>query len=395
MGGIGKSRTISRVCAVLATMLIAATVSWLEGAPQSASSGKQRLLRLHELEAYQLSDVSADGSLGVFYYTENPITSYRITWNQKGERTVEGPAGTESNQATLRVVDLESGKDVARLPVADLTRYSRFRKGTTEIMSIYTVFEPDGFGGGIEFWNYETGDVRRCDTGYPPRLMDTVVVDAGRAFAKDGFDQLVAINLPECSLQPLGTPVRAGNVTREPLTVSPDASHIAYFVGSLDCRGCREVRIRRTSDADPITKSSVGITDGQPVYTADGQFLVVIQRDGRNGPRTLLFIDADSYELVRKVPFDWKYAFRPVALIAISPRGDVFAYGVGSEDRKRLNIGLFDLQTGKDLAHADHPVDRSVSMSDFIGGLQFAADGKYLLSSAHDTIIWRIEDRED
>jgi WD40 repeat protein len=85
--------------------------------------------------------------------------------------------------------------------------------------------------------------------------------------------------------------------------------------------------------------------------------------------------------------------------IAISPDSKMMAVAYTREQRKtfavteQAEVILYDLNTGAIIAKAAHPPLKQKRDDPFaarINKLLFTPDGKYLLSSTNDTLLWEI-----
>jgi hypothetical protein len=163
-----------------------------------------------------------------------------------------------------------------------------------------------------------------------------------------------------------------------------------------------------------IEPSSGLIFGGRPIYTPDGKLLLVVASnttfDKPETRRHLLFYDATSYDVARELDItSWSPPVlrEDVAVnsnvigtaMAISPDSRFLAVGYTKEEKKgfsiteQAHIVVYDLTTGEEVARASHPQvkqQRSDPFAARIGKLAFTPEGKYLLSSTHDTLVWEI-----
>ena len=66
---------------------------------------------------------------------------------------------------------------------------------------------------------------------------------------------------------------------------------------------------------------------------------------------------------------------------------------VAFDKGQQPQVVLYDLETGNEIARAAHPAvkkNRDDPFATRISRLAFTPDGKYLLSSTHDTFVWEV-----
>jgi WD40 repeat protein len=225
-------------------------------------------------------------------------------------------------------------------------------------------------------------------------------VDQKRAFGtvsqKDGGELLGRLNLTDCKRQVIGPvdPEYPQGKTWGGLTLSPDKRFLAYtiYAGS-------EVIIWEIANRKAVRNLGAAPLSfwDKLSYTPDGNLLIVAAGNSAFGGATtesyLLFYDTKSYQQVQrlKVP--------AVSEFAVSPDNRLLAVGYTKEERKAFStteqaqVVLYDLTTGEEVAKASHPAVKQQRNDPFIakiGKLAFTPDGKYLLSSTHDTLVWEI-----
>ncbi len=358
-----------------------------------------------------LQDISADGRLLLFYQTGAPTRSYTIPLGG-GQASANQPPSTDD---VLRVVERASGREVAQIKVGFFPEGAQFIPDTQQVF----YKEPSGGskpGWRFKTWNFSTGEAKACSDEDATSFRHATVVDArhilGAVLQENGGEVLGKLTLPDCS-RTLTNPVNLANPKNMiwgGMNVSPSVRHLAYGAGE-------EVIIRDATTLNTIksiTPPSGLIFGGEPIYTPDGKFILVVASntilDKPETKRYLLFYDTTNYEVARrlditswsppKVRDDRAVSSSVVGTaMAISPDGRLLAVGNTREEKKafttteQAQVTLYDLTTGEEVARASHPPVKQQRNDPFaakVTRLAFTPDGKYLLSSTYDTLIWEV-----
>ena len=374
---------------------------------------KKSLKLVAEYKKNSLEDISADGRLLLFYQTGTPIRTYTFPLDGGRGKAHQPPVYDD----LLRVVERESGRELRRVRVQFFPEDVQFIPGTEQVF----YKEPHNKGHKLEWrfkmWNLSTGDAVTCSEENVAHFAYTTFVNGQYALGalwqeNNGGELLIARTLPGCKQSVIGPidPTDSANKVWGGLNLSPSKSFFAYGTG-------KELIIRDTanlSSARRINPPSGLIFGGGPIYTADGKYLLIVTSntilDKPETKRYLLFYDATNYKLARQLDItSWSppdvrddVAVNSNVIgtaMAVSPDSRLLAVGYTKEEKKGFSITeqayivLYDLATGEEVARASHPVVRQQRNDPFvakIGKLAFTPDGKYLLSSTHDTLVWEI-----
>jgi WD40 repeat protein len=112
-----------------------------------------------------------------------------------------------------------------------------------------------------------------------------------------------------------------------------------------------------------------------------------------NARHRVLVYEAASGRLVRTMELDARGG------LAFSPDGRLLVVGASSTEnttfggtRVKAVAVLYDFESGHELAHIEHPwFKTSPGMWGELTGLEFTADGQYLITSTQDVRVWRVE----
>ncbi|MEQ1948039.1 MAG: hypothetical protein ABL995_12670 [Bryobacteraceae bacterium] len=200
-------------------------------------------------------------------------------------------------------------------------------------------------------------------------------------------DSLFLTQLPgyqEMRRVPLAAAPRKGSVESVSI-VSADRKLVVYGYD-------RSVLLRRTEDLslvwkqDGVEKSAV---DKQLAISATGT-LVAAPFERKGSPTVFVFDGATGKEVAA-------IASEPVTGLAISPDGRYVAVGVTVKDKTDLvpTVRLHEISSGRSvdtLVHDRVPQGKDAASKAAFGprGVQFTADGKYLLTSTMHTRAWQL-----
>ncbi len=381
----------------------------------SAQTFKIRTLAVTaEYEGWRLQDVSFDGRLALLYQPSRRIDAYSLPsgdTSQIGMRAVDN---------ILSVIRIKDGHEIARRKTKFFPDRAAFFAFSHKVAYSESPDEPQGEF--IEkFWDPETGTVTTCHRGKlgsdGSSLMAIVFADEKRAVALMGRSQavghvLLTVELPTCRVSQLGA--LSGSSPRamlDDVAISPDGRQIAF--------GTRDggVVVRSFSDLSIVTEIQRGhdlYLGGQPLYTRDGKYLVLVAsttiEDKEDTRRFLQFYDTNKYELVkqkdvthfRSIDFGKQASPESKVLgtaVAMSPDGKTIAIAhtrvskEGTSFVEQAQIVLYDIESGREVARAQHkPVqqNRNDPFASRINRLFFTSDGHYLLSGTQDTVVWKL-----
>lgn len=386
---------------------------------QDKKSGKGKGMGLKLIEQYKKNKVkalSSDGKRVLFYQTSTPMRTFAFPLD--GNPPQENKATVSDDM--LRVIDLASKQESASIPTNFFPYNAEFIPGTN------TVFysERDNQAGVLQkIWNIDTNKVTPClntkDLSYKSDeggLSDTfVVLDKTRAIStiwqRGSGHILVNLSLPDCTL------TRIGPVNPDDLRVrisgfadysSVSKEHVAFATRE------QKIIIRNLQTLAFIKEvlPPTGLRLGEQIkYTPDGKFLVVVASntvvDNADTKRYLLFFDANNYAFVRQMDItSWSPPIIEKDVVhesnyvgtamAISPDSNLIAIGFTRKQKteEQAEVVLYDLKNGEELARASYPaikINRDDPFAARIGKLIFTPDGKYLLSSTHDTLLWELK----
>jgi WD40 repeat protein len=346
-----------------------------------------------EYKKNHLRDISSDGKLLLFYQTSTPMRTYRVTTDGNISKSNQ----PDANDDVLRVVELESGRELSRTRTAFFPLNEQFVPGTKQIY--YAEPKPHPQQGRMhKLFDFTSGQTKVCLDAPEGGFSDVVFLDQHHAFGtvsqENGGESLAKLTLPECArsiLGPIDSTFPQGRTWGE-LTLSPDKKLLAYTVYAgpeVILWDISHKQVAKTFYSAPLYFGS------KRAFTPDGKLLIVTAGTkafgGDDIKRYLLFYDTKTYELVRRLEVP------EMSAIAVSPDSQKLALAYTEKQRQSLTeqavVVLYDLATGKELGRASHPSVREQRSDPFmakISHLFFTPDGAYLLSSTYDTRIWRI-----
>lgn len=374
------------------------------------ANGTKALKLVAEYPRNFLKHVSPDGRLVLFYQTSTPVR----TWSFDG-RSIKADQ-PEVYDDILRVVEFKTGHEVARIRVSFSPTQTQFIRGTQHVFynELVTNEKPHTV---FKLWDFRTGVTSVCSEEDPGDFSTFVTFldekqAVTRVMRKGGADLLVTLTLPHCTknvIERADSDAAPGG----PLVLSADKRRLSYDAYGV---GPQPIIIRDAATMAVIKRlhPPQGMLFGRHAYTPDGRFLLVVASttspDTPETRRFLLSYDGDHYEPIRRIEATrWK-ALAPKAgrwtssemppTMAISPNGRMIAIPYTEERRQLLGtdeqafVGLYNLETGEEVARASHPKLRARRSDPFqakVNRLAFTPDGKHLLSSTNDTRVWRIE----
>ena len=364
-----------------------------------------------EFKRNDLQEISPDGRLLLFYATDQPVRTFTIPINFS-------PYNSKTSDDVLRVVERTSGRELGRIRVEFYPEDVQFIPGTQRVL----YKEPKPVNSGLEWrlkiWDVESGEARECsDENVIARSFTLLDAQHGLTlFRRVEGDLFSVLSLPGCSQRLIG-PIDPANpnagITGD-IALSPDRKQFAYLASdNLIIRNSTTMDV--VKNIKPATESYWG---RNPIYTPDGKFLLILSTntifDKPETKRFLFFYDTTNYELVKRLDVtNW----RPPELKVDETRDSKYigtAMTIGPDSRtiavaytrqqahtfwttEQAQIVIYDLATGTELARASHPKIRQRRDNPWaasIGKLTFTPDGRQLLSSTNDTLVWAITQKD-
>ncbi|MDQ3132551.1 MAG: hypothetical protein M3Q99_17530 [Acidobacteriota bacterium] len=361
----------------------------------------------------QLADISGDGKLLLFYQTRVPMRTYTIPLDGSPGYANQPPVHDD----VFRVVERESGREVARLGIQDPST-TRFTPGTKKI--IYkerTKARP--FGNESKIWDYQTGETKLC-LNIKKSVYSPAFVDSNTAFGTVDDENkylgsiLTKIDLTNCQTEVIGriypldpnNRVRNNTIRGSGIKISPDGKLMAYSLDSND-----KIIFRNTAKPEQIVRE----IDSAPLYfwseqrfTPDGKFLITNAADGYmaygGGVQEnyyLLIYDMKSFRKVGQivVPVNGQTTIPATAQIAVSPDSRLVAATYKTvkkgtwDNTEQAHVAIYDIASGKQVGKVSHPPlkeKRSDPFRSNISTIIFTPDGKHLLTSISDTYVWDV-----
>ncbi len=402
--------SLTSVAAVFTLLVLwSCQLTTLAGA--GAVSNKEATLNLAaKYEKNILQDISLDGRLLLFYQTSLATRSYAIQ--------LRGGQGKENQPPVyddvLRVVDRKSGRELGRVKVEFFPQTVQFIPGTSQVFYIEPASNKQKHL--FKVWNFATGEAKACSDADATSFRYATVVDAqhalGAVLQKSGGESLGRLALPECSINVTESvnPSDPTSMTRNGFSRSPNNRFLAYVTSDeVIVRDAATLRMLKRIKPPPGL-----ILGNHPTFTPDGKFLLVVASntifDNPKTKRYLIYYDTSSYEVARRLDItswspplleDNQSVSSPLVVtsLSVSPDSRLLAVGFTKQERKgsliieQAQIILYDLATGEEIARASHPPINQQHNNPFaakVTRLAFTPDGKYLLSSTHDTFVWEV-----
>jgi len=376
------------------------------------------LKQVAEYKKNLLEDISSDGTLMLFYQTSNPMRTYTLPLEGSPGNANQPPVSDVSDDV-LRVVERESGRELKRIKVEFFPEDVQFIPGTQLVF----YKEPTKSGSKLEWrfkiWNIPKGEAKSCSdddaihSSYITFLNNQLALFAGWQ-ESNKEEPLITLTLPNCKRRIIG-PANPSDAKARiwggmGFSLSSDRHQVAY--GTAD-----KVVIRNAATLNTVKEikpPSGLIFGGLPIYTPDGKFLLVVASntiyDKPETRRYLLFYDTTTFRIWRQLditrwsPPDLRLDVAVNSNVvgtamAVSADSRLLAVGYTKEEQKfsstteQAQVVLYDLTTGEEVARASHPSRKHNPNDPFpakVTRLTFTPDGKYLLSSSYDTLLWEI-----
>ena len=351
----------------------------------------------------KLEGISSDGNLLLFYETSKPVRTYTI--QADGKVFANQP---DTNTDVLRVIERASGRELGRIRVGFFPEDVQLIPGTQRVF--YT--EPKLVDGKLEWrikiWDLANGEARECSSANA-MSQSFSLIDAQHVLnimRQQGKGERFAIlALPNCSQTKLSS-IEHSDPMAGSISFTPARKEMAYISGN-------KVVIRNTATLD-VTKeinAATGMRFGEnAIYTPDGKFLVVLATntifDKPDTERFIYFYDTANYQIARQLDVtSWRppvvndeVSFQSNVIgtaVAVAPDSRTIAVGYtkSQSGKQQAQVVLYDLEKGTELGRAAHPAIKENREDPFaaqIGKLAFTPDGKYLLSSTNDTLVWDV-----
>ncbi len=385
----------------IAVMLTTATLygfNRMSSAGRGSDTREKKTLKLvTEYKKNILNDISTDGRRLLFYLTEKPTRSYTVASDGSQVKANQSVVSEE----VLRVVDKESGRETGRIKVGFFPLEQQFIPGTQQVF--YSEPKADGGGQSYKLWDVPSGQTRVCLDAPDGNFSSVSFLDQQHALGTmsrgDGWELLGKLSLTDCTRVTIGSvdPDYQRSRVWGKLALSPDNRFVAYtiYAGSdVIIWDIVNKRIVKNLKPKPL------FFGDKLIYTPDGKLLIVAASTnslaGDNTQTYLLFYDTITYQQVRRLEVPGASA------IAVSPDGRLLAVGFTKEEKKAFSsteqaqIILYNLATGEEVVRASHPAvkqQRSDPFAAKVTKLAFTPDGKHLLSSTYDTLMWEVENR--
>jgi hypothetical protein len=355
---------------------------------------------VHEFRNASLLAVSPDGKLACLYFTKHPQDSF--TW--RGGLWKHENDGNSNEM--LRVTELSSWKSVRSEQLRQKVFLASFFAGGQQLY-----VETQAFRNGaaldsqqlvIDLRNGKTQEHVRLEHPdesftYYYALQDRVLL-ASKADGKSRrTEELILAKLPDYT-EIAHTPFPVSS-HRDPLGHDTDVFICAnrkmfvYGTGrSIVCRKTEDLAITwiRQIEQNYWGTSRLAISaDGSQVAVAIMDYIMKERQ-----PRNYVGVYGLDGTRIARLPVDG------TAGLAVSPNGKLLAVGertgVPKTQETQLAVSIIDIASGKQVAHFIHDQFRVgrgewVNSHFLINGIQFTADGKYLITSSIHTKVWELQ----
>ena len=391
-------------------LLLTLAAAWQCASPTMSVANKavkpvdsKSLKLVSQYKRNNLQEISSDGNLLLFYESSKPVRTYTV--RADGKVIANQP---DTNTDVLRVVERSSGRELGRL------RVGFFPEDVQLIPGAQRVFykEPKRVAGRLEWrikiWDLANGEARECSSANAASQSFSLI-DAQHVLnimRRPGKGERFAIlALPNCSETKFSS-IEHSDPMAGSISFAPARKEMAYVSG-------QRVVVRDTATLD-VTKEINPASDmsfgENAIYTPDGKFIVVLATntifDKPDTKRFLYFYDTANYQFVRQLDItSWnppvvneEVALRSNVIgtaVAVAPDSRIVAvaYTKDQSGRQQAQVVLYDLENGNEVGRAAHPAIKENRENPFaaqIHKLAFTPDGKYLLSSTDDTLIWEV-----
>ncbi|HEX4808651.1 MAG TPA: hypothetical protein VH325_06970 [Bryobacteraceae bacterium] len=363
----------------------------------SSSSGVQVKL-VHEFPNAYLLALSPDSKCVCLYFTKHQ----RDTFTFRGGRWKHDNAKDDTDEV-LRVLEIGTWKAIDSVRLRYQTVNTSFFADGKALYAETAAIPDDRYhtsqrviinlqdGGREEVIQPEPS--AHCSALRERTLLGVV----GNAVITDALILTTFPAFKEISRAPFAvTGDRAAFPSSSNLSFSADRKMIAYGVDlSIVCRRSQDLSLVWTSPIEPVYALGAWrismSADGNRIaaaildtgYVENQRKYYVGVYDGRDG------------SLVAKLPING------YAGLAISPNGKFLAVGERIEAKAdpqdvQLAVSIVDIMSGEQVARFVHDhfhIGRGEWVNSYFGinGIQFTADGKYLITSSIHTKVWELE----
>lgn len=375
---------------------IAVAVAGASGIAGAASEDQPRELVREFTDAY-LRALSPDGRKICLYFTKNTTVSFRFSGSKWHDVT------KRRGGDTLGVIEVDSWKELFSIPHKGVAPTASFFADSDRIITNTLLLDPrpsehqhlliDLRSGHVEDRTEVFGEPVLYVDGY----RNDMVVGSEYSKKTHRTEAYTHIRLPtwETVLRvpaiPEGLPHSDRRYFADPM-FSLDRQFFAYPVNeNLLYRRSADLGLAWARVLDPslnIWRLGVSATGdwvvaalNEPALEDKMKIWKVLVLDGRDG------------STVAELPVNG------IQGVAISPDGRLVAVGEqkrlpGRVEKYELWVRLFEVPSGREMARWFHDrmrKRRGIIDTDFItDGIQFTADGRYLVSSGRKTRIWQI-----
>lgn len=345
-------------------------------------------------------DQTADGR-HLLFFDGDASWGYRIDVRRGRVRAKQErfPSGN-----SLRVVESGTWATVARIGCSECYR-ARFSPSGKEVFFSDLVRVEGELISTRTLWEPASGKVRNCPTdpeggfGAFAFLDEQTLLGTARGTAGRG-NLLARMSLPDCSVSVVG-PIDPAEPDQEVTTasgvvLSPDRKYAVVrtrpwrqaIVWDME----NNKVVRRLDSPEPLWDLVV--------WTPDGRRVIFTPWSLTSDSRCLWLYDTSTYQPRCINNAAGHHAERA---LAVSPDSRTLAasYVVEEETRwrtiERAVIVLYDLETGQEVGRALHSKitqKRNRPFAAWISHLLFTRDGRYLLSSTDDTVVWELLNEE-
>lgn len=394
----------SRLAAYAATLTLWTMFS-VPLAPGQQGSNVKELQLASEYKQNSIEDISQDGKLLLLYQSKTRMQTFNVPLDGRAP-TVMQKASNDTD--VLRIVDLETGRELARTRVGFYPDHVQFINGTR---TVFYVEPASGSQYAAKLWDYDQNVSRICANDISGSSIHFLSTTRALAIVRKPRQprSIGSIKLPDCNIVDVGLadPEHPERGLVAPLVFSSHG-HMLYKTDA-DEMLVRDTETQKVLHRFVMSQRGLYLGSYNVTYTPDGKQLLLVGSntvlDSKQTDRYLLFYDAATYELVRK---ETVTAWRPPILRndramnsntlgsawSISPNGEIIAIADTTADDRVAFVSLYDLKTLKKIAQAAFPavrVSRDNPFAARISRLFFTPDGQYLIASTDATRVWRVK----
>lgn len=182
--------------------------------------------------------------------------------------------------------------------------------------------------------------------------------------------------------------------------IAPDLKTVAYIVRPPSS-GPTGLILRRLQEDQSFQRihAPEGALFWGMRFSPDSRLVVADTWQHGRGPgepdarHRLQVYDVASGRLIRTLDIDARggLAFSPDGRLLVVGTSSTQSTGFGGIRVKAIAV-IYDFESARELARVEHPwFKTSPGMRGELTGLEFSADGRYLITSTHDVRVWRVE----